>query len=77
MRDRGDTMSIKGNPTIVAENEDYYIIERGIKSRYYGLLKKGEPISSVKSWKGKGLYLSALVKGDFQRLKEPKEFKQK
>lgn len=62
---------------IVAESESHYIIERGIKAKYYGSVEKGQPLSTVKAWKSKGLYLSAITKGNFERLREPKKFTQK
>lgn len=67
---------MKGNPKIVAENDRYYVIERGEKSKYYGLLEKGKPLSTVETWRGRSLLLSMVNKANYDLVKPPREYKE-
>ena len=39
---------LAGNPQVIGSSSDTMVIKRG--SKYYALLKKGEPLSSIKHW---------------------------
>lgn len=67
---------MKGNPKIVAENDTHYIIERGKKIKCYGLLKKGEPLSSVKVWRSKKLYNTMTKKANYQVVEPHTKYKE-
>jgi hypothetical protein len=66
--------SIKGDPVVVATNGTYCVIRRGHKIHAYGIIKIGDPISSIKRWRDKRVLHSMLTKGNYVLLPKPEPY---